>query len=74
MLERLPCSPSASAILPHFYAHQELAAGRLIVPFNTPSDLKVNYVLTYPPERRGSLLLQSLRQWLLDESWKTPEI
>lgn len=62
------------AILPRFYAQQELAAGRLIVPFNTSSDLKMNYVLIYLPERRGSPLLQCFRQWLLEESRKTPEI
>ena len=62
------------AILPHFYAQPNLSGGRLVVPFEAPAILKMSYVLIYPPERRGSPLLQAFRQWLLDESRETPEI
>ncbi|HJU18501.1 MAG TPA: LysR substrate-binding domain-containing protein [Stellaceae bacterium] len=62
------------AILPHFYARQELASGRLVVPFEILSTLRLNYVLIYPPERCASPLMQAFRNWLLGECRDTPEI
>jgi len=63
-----------AAILPHFYVEGELAAGRLVGPFRTPADLNMRYVLIYPPERRSSPSFQALRDWLICECRKSPEI
>jgi LysR family glycine cleavage system transcriptional activator len=63
-----------AAILPRFYAQGELAAGRLVVPFDSPAKLRMRYALIYPAERRSSPAMQAFRDWLLGECRETPEI
>lgn len=52
------------ALLSPFFHHEELEAGRLIVPFDTFMIDNLKYWLIYPKSRRRLAKIQAFRQWL----------
>ena len=56
------------AVLPKFLILDELASGRLVIPFgpSATSDSK-GYHLVYPERKAGLFALQKFRAWLLEE-------
>ncbi|MBB3896656.1 LysR substrate-binding domain-containing protein [Roseococcus suduntuyensis] len=55
------------ALMPRFLVEPELAAGRLVVPFDLPLDDGEAYSLAYPQEAAGHPVLRAFRDWLLAE-------
>jgi LysR family transcriptional regulator, glycine cleavage system transcriptional activator len=61
-----------AAILPKFLVLDELASGRLVIPFG-PTETSVNaYYLVYPERKAGLASLQKFRGWLLDCVGESP--
>ncbi|WP_301591563.1 LysR substrate-binding domain-containing protein [Sabulicella glaciei] len=55
------------ALMPRFMVEPELAAGRLVVPFDLPLDDGQAYCLAYPKEIAAQPVLRAFRDWLLSE-------
>ncbi len=53
------------AILNHIYYAEELAAGRLIAPFNHHFNDKIGIWLVYPESRRNTPKIKAFREWIL---------
>lgn len=56
------------ALMPRFMVAEELAAGRLVVPFDRPLDAGEGYVLAYPEASADLPALRLFRDWLLAEA------
>jgi LysR family glycine cleavage system transcriptional activator len=54
------------AVLPKFLILDELASGRLVVPFGPTATSDNGYYLVYPERKAGLSSLQKFRGWLLD--------
>jgi LysR family transcriptional regulator, glycine cleavage system transcriptional activator len=50
------------------FFQQEIAAGRLVQPFELVLRDERDYYLAYPESRRGSHKIQLFRDWLLEEA------
>lgn len=55
------------ALMPEFMVTEELATGRLVVPFDRTLDTGASYVLAYPNEVADRPALRAFRNWLLRE-------
>jgi len=55
-----------AAVLPRFLILDELASGRLVVPFGPTATSDNGYYLVYPERKAGLAALQKFRAWLLD--------
>ena len=55
------------ALMPRFLVEGELAAGRLVVPFDLPLDDGQAYTLAYPDDAATQPVLRAFRDWLLGE-------
>jgi LysR family transcriptional regulator, glycine cleavage system transcriptional activator len=55
-----------AAVLPKFLILDELASGRLVIPFGPTSTSDNGYYLVYPERKAGLSSLQKFRSWLLD--------
>lgn len=53
------------AIVPRFLVEDELASGRLVVPFARPVESRQAYWLVYPQEKRDRPAVAAFRTWLL---------
>ncbi len=56
------------ALMPRFMVAEELASGRLVVPFDSPLDAGEAYVLAYPEAVADLPALRLFRDWLLVEA------
>ena len=56
------------ALMPRFLVEQELASGRLVVPFDLPLDDRQAYVFAYPEDAASQPVLRAFRDWLLGEA------
>jgi LysR family transcriptional regulator, glycine cleavage system transcriptional activator len=54
------------AVLPKFLILDELASGRLVIPFGPTATSDKGYYLVYPERKAGLSSLQKFRSWLLD--------
>lgn len=54
------------AVLPKFLILDELASGRLVIPFGPTATSDKGYYLVYPERKAGLCSLQKFRAWLLD--------
>jgi LysR family glycine cleavage system transcriptional activator len=54
------------AVLPKFFILDELASGRLVIPFGPAAISDNGYYLVYPERKAGLASLQKFRGWLLD--------
>ena len=54
------------AVLPKFLILDELASGRLVIPFGPKVTSDNGYYLVYPERKAGLSSLQKFRAWLLD--------
>ena len=54
------------AVLPKFLILDELASGRLVIPFGPTATSDKGYYLVYPERKGGLSSLQKFRAWLLD--------
>ncbi|EDQ31722.1 Transcriptional regulator [Hoeflea phototrophica DFL-43] len=52
------------AMLNHIYYPDELASGRLVAPFHTPSGDDVGVWLVYPHSRRNTPKIKAFREWI----------
>jgi LysR family transcriptional regulator, glycine cleavage system transcriptional activator len=55
------------AVLPRFLIEDEVAAGRLVIPFNVAVRSDQAYYLVHPEEKADLPALRSFREWLLRE-------
>ncbi|MBS0419924.1 MAG: transcriptional regulator GcvA [Proteobacteria bacterium] len=55
------------AVLPRFLVEDEIAAGRLIIPFDRPVCSNHAYYLVYPEEKADLPGVRAFRDWLLGE-------
>jgi LysR family glycine cleavage system transcriptional activator len=55
------------ALMPRFLVEAELAAGRLVVPFDLPLDDGQAYTLAYSDDAATQPILRAFRDWLLGE-------
>jgi LysR family glycine cleavage system transcriptional activator len=55
-----------AAVLPKFLILDELASGRLVIPFGPTATSDKAYYLVYPERKAGLSSLQKFRGWLLD--------
>lgn len=55
-----------AAVLPRFLILDELASGRLVIPFGPVSTSDKGYYLVYPERKTGLSSLQKFRGWLLE--------
>lgn len=55
------------ALMPRFMVAEELAGGRLVMPFDRALDTGASYVLAYPGEAADLPALRAFRTWLLAE-------
>lgn len=55
-----------AAVLPRFLVLDELASGRLVIPFPPTATSDKAYWLVYPERKAGLASLQKFRGWLLD--------
>ena len=53
------------AIVPRFLVEDELASGRLVVPFDRPVESRQAYWLVYPTEKQDLPAVAAFRAWLL---------
>jgi LysR family transcriptional regulator, glycine cleavage system transcriptional activator len=53
-------------VLPKFLVLDELASGRLVIPFGPAATSDKGYYLVYPERKAGLFSLQKFRSWLLD--------
>ncbi|MCY0092673.1 LysR substrate-binding domain-containing protein [Hoeflea ulvae] len=53
------------AMLNHIYYPDELASGRLVAPFRTPSGDDIGVWLVYPHNRRNTPRIKAFRDWIL---------
>jgi LysR family transcriptional regulator, glycine cleavage system transcriptional activator len=60
------------AILPKFLILDELASGRLVIPFGPTATSENGYYLVYPERKAGLCSLQKFRAWLLDSVGEGP--
>lgn len=60
------------AILTPAFYREELATGRLIMPFNLVSSDKSAYWLVYPESRRSQPKIRAFRDWILADIEKNP--
>jgi len=56
------------ALLPRLLVREDIAARRLVIPFESPFEGQDAYCLVYPPAKRSDTRLELLRQWLLEEA------
>jgi LysR family glycine cleavage system transcriptional activator len=56
------------AVLPRFLVEDEVAAGRLVIPFDLPVRSQMAYYLAYPEEKGELPALRLFRAWLLREA------
>ena len=54
------------AVLPKFLILDELASGRLVIPFGPTATSDNGYYLVYPERKAGLSSLQKFRTWLMD--------
>jgi len=54
------------AVLPRFLILDELASGKLVIPFGPTATSEKAYYLVYPERKAGLAALQKFRGWLLD--------
>jgi LysR family glycine cleavage system transcriptional activator len=54
------------AVLQRCLVRDELAAGRLVAPFDLPINLPRGYYLCAPVQRRGHPAMNAFREWLLE--------
>jgi LysR family glycine cleavage system transcriptional activator len=55
------------AVLPRFLVEDEIAAGRLTIPFDMPVRSNHAYYLVHPEEKSDLPALRAFRDWLLAE-------
>lgn len=55
-----------AGVLPKFLVLDELASGRLVIPFGPTATSDNAYYLVYPERKAGLASLQKFRAWLLD--------
>ncbi len=60
------------ALLPRLLVREDVAAGRLVIPFEDPYHSREAYCLVYLAGKRGDQKVQLLRRWLVDEA-KRPD-
>lgn len=60
------------ALLPRLLVQEDVAAGRLVIPFEDGYRSRDAYCLVYPAAKRGDQKIQLFRRWLVDEA-KRPE-
>jgi LysR family glycine cleavage system transcriptional activator len=56
------------ALLPRLLVNEDVAAGRLVIPFESAYRSRDAYCLVYPAAKRGDQKIQLLRGWLVDEA------
>lgn len=56
------------AILPRFLVEEEIAGGRLVVPFDRPVASTHAYYLVYPEAKAQMPALKTFRDWLIEEA------
>lgn len=61
-----------AAVLPKFLILDELASGRLVIPFGPTATSDKGYYLVYPERKAGLSSLQKFRSWLLDTVGEAP--
>ncbi len=62
------------AITSPLFFRAELAAGRLVQPFELVLRDARDYWLAYPAARRHSAKIQAFRDWILDQAAREPEV
>lgn len=56
-----------AAVVPRFLVEDELAAGRLVIPFDRPIESRQSYWLVHPSQKRDRPAVAAFRSWLLEE-------
>ena len=56
------------ALLPRLLVQEDVLAGRLVIPFESPYRSGDAYCLVYPAAKQADQKIQLLRNWLLDEA------
>ncbi|WP_454742334.1 LysR substrate-binding domain-containing protein [Cupriavidus necator] len=62
------------AVLQRCLVRDELAAGRVVAPFDLPITLQRGYFLCAPKERRDHPALNRFREWLLETAKHDPDV
>lgn len=62
------------AVLQRCLVRDEIAAGRVVAPFDLPIKLTRGYFLCAPRERRDHLALAKFRGWLLETAAQDPDV
>ncbi|USE80223.1 LysR substrate-binding domain-containing protein [Cupriavidus gilardii] len=62
------------AVLQRCLVRDEIAAGRVVAPFDLPIRLTRGYFLCAPRERRDHPALNRFRQWLLETAAQDPDV
>ncbi len=66
MITQAAVAGLGAAVLPRFLVLDELASGRLVIPFGPVSRSNKGYYLVYPERKAGLSALQKFRGWLLE--------
>lgn len=66
MLTQAAVAGLGAAVLPKFLILDELASGKLVIPFGPTASSDNGYYLVYPERKSGLSSLQKFRAWLLD--------
>ena len=65
MLTQAAVAGLGAAVLPKFLVLDELASGRLVIPFGPTQTSDNGYYLVYPERKAGLSSLRKFREWLL---------
>lgn len=66
MITQAAVAGLGAAVLPRFLVLDELASGRLVIPFGPAATSNKGYYLVYPERKAGLSALQKFRGWLLE--------
>lgn len=72
MLTQAAVAGLGAAVLPKFLVLDELASGRLVIPFGPTHTSDNGYFLVYPERKAGLSSLQKFREWLLVTVGESP--
>src|SRR5262249_59476228 len=72
MLGRAAGAGQGVAMLMPAFCAAEIAAGRLVQPFDLMASDGQSYWLVYPEERRNTLKIRAFRDWMLEEGRRQP--
>lgn len=68
MITQAAVAGLGAAVLPRFLVLDELASGRLVIPFGPAATSNKGYYLVYPERKAGLSALQKFRGWLLESA------